>query len=141
MDRRDKITSFLAHQRVGVISTAGSSGMWAMPVWYRPDTGLPSKRSFGVDCLIPRWADIAHFLTEESTVVFIVQAPSSVGLRWLQIRGTARPVTVPDWSRLLPRWMPLTEPDHLYMVVRVRPTRIDLIDEDLGWGVQETLEW
>jgi hypothetical protein len=33
------------------------------------------------------------------------------------------------------------QPDELYLVARVAPSRIDLIDEDLGWGVQETLEW
>jgi hypothetical protein len=33
------------------------------------------------------------------------------------------------------------QPDVLYLVVRVAPSRIDLIDEDLGWGMQETLEW
>jgi hypothetical protein len=33
------------------------------------------------------------------------------------------------------------QPEELYLVVRVAPRRIDLIDEDQGWGMQETLEW
>jgi hypothetical protein len=71
----------------------------------------------------------------------IVQAPSGAGLRWAQIRGTASPVEAPDWARLLPRWVSRMQPAGLYLVVRVAPRRIDLIDEDVGWGVQETLEW
>jgi hypothetical protein len=71
----------------------------------------------------------------------IVQAPSGAGLRWAQIRGTASPVEAPDWARLLPRWVSRMQPADLYLVVRVAPRRIDLIDEDVGWGVQETLEW
>jgi hypothetical protein len=94
-----------------------------------------------VDCLIPRWADIAHDLAQATGVVFIVQASSAAGLRWLQIQGQARPVSAPNWSRLLPRWITTLQPDALYLVVRLTPERIDLVDEDLGWGVQQTLEW
>ena len=71
----------------------------------------------------------------------IVQASSGAGLRWAQVRGTANPVEAPDWARLLPRWASTAQPHALYLVVRLAPSRIDLIDEDLGWGVQETLEW
>ena len=133
-ERRNRIAAFLAHQRTGVISTTGSPGVWAMPVWYH-------SRGLDVDCLVPRWADVAHHLAQESKVVLIVQASSGAGLRWLQIRGVARPVEAPDWTRLLPRWVSTVQPDALYLVVRLTPSRIDLIDEDLGWGVQETLEW
>jgi len=140
-EQKKRIASFLAHQRTGVISTAGSPGMWAMPVWYLPDPGPPEGRRLEVDCLVPRWADIAHHLTQECRVVMIVQASSSAGLRWLQIQGTARAVEAPDWSRLLPRWVSTVQPDALYLVARLTPNRIDLIDEELGWGVQETLEW
>jgi hypothetical protein len=140
-ERRERIASFLAHQRTCVISTANSPDMWAMPVWYRLDPGTSASCSLEVDCLVPRWADVAHQLSQDSRVVLIVQASSGAGLRWLQIRGTAKPVEAPDWPGLLPRWVSIVQPDALYMVVRVTPGRIDLIDEDLGWGVQETLEW
>lgn len=112
-----------------------------MPIWYRLNIGPSANRSLEMDCLVPRWADVAQTLTQISRVVLIVQATSGAGLRWLQIQGKARPVEVPDWSRLLPRWVSAVQPDGLYLVVRVTPDRIDLIDEDLGWGVQETLEW
>lgn len=138
---RKRIAAFLAHQRTCLISTTASQGVWAMPVWYRPLPGDAGHRSLEVDCLVPRWADVTHHLRQESTVVLIVQASSGAGLRWLQIQGTARPVEAPDWARLLPRWVSTVQPDALYLVVRVTPSRIDLIDEELGWGVQETLEW
>jgi hypothetical protein len=115
--------------------------MWSMPVWYRPASGPSAGQDLQVDCLVPRWADVAHQLSQRAKVLFIVQAPSGSGLRWAQIRGTASPVETPNWARLLPRWVSGVQPDELYLVVRVAPSRIDLIDEDLGWGVQETLEW
>jgi hypothetical protein len=112
-----------------------------MPVWYRSLFGASGGRNLEVDCLIPRWADVAHHLTEVVEVLLIVQASPGAGLRWLQILGTAQPVETPDWIHLLPRWASKIQPDSLYQVVRVSPKRIDLIDEDLGWGVRETLEW
>ena len=139
-EQRKRIASFLAHQRTGVISTVAEQGMWAMPVWYRPDTELTGSPNLELECLVPLWTDVAHYLMENRRVVLIVQAPSGAGLRWLQIQATARQVEAPDWNKLLPRWSSTTQPDVLYMVVRVIPSRIDLIDEELGWGVQETLE-
>lgn len=140
-ERRKRITSFLMHQRTGVISTASSSGVLSMPVWYRLNPEPSASRSLEVDCLVPRWADIAHQLAQKSRAVLIVQASSGAGLRWLQIQGATRLVEAPDWSGLLPRWVPVVQPDALYLVVKLMPNRIDLVDEDLGWGVQETLEW
>jgi hypothetical protein len=112
-----------------------------MPVRYRPASEPSGGWGLTVDCLVPRWADVAHHLSEKVKVLLIVQAPSGAGLRWAQIRGMASPVEAPDWARLLPRWVSTAQPDELYLVVRVAPNRIDLIDEDLGWGLQETLEW
>jgi hypothetical protein len=140
-EQSKRIATFLAHQRTGVISTIPSKGIWAMPVWYRPHHRLSGNWGLEVDCLVPRWADVAHQMTQDDKVLFIVQASSSAGLRWLQIQGTVQPVEAPDWARLLPRWVSTVQPDALYLVVRVTPSRIDLIDEELGWGVQETLEW
>jgi hypothetical protein len=112
-----------------------------MPVWYRIQGGTSRNHALKVNCLVPRWADVAHHISQEPTVVLIVQASSGTGLRWLQIQGTARPLEAPDWAGLLPRWVSAIEPDTNYLVFRVTPRRIDLVDEDLGWGVQETLEW
>jgi len=112
-----------------------------MPVWYRPHSKPNGGPSLELDCLVPSWTDVAHHLMGNRRVVLIVQASSGAGLRWLQIQATARLVEAPDWEKLLPRWVSTAQPDALYIVVRIKPIRIDLIDEDLGWGVQETLEF
>jgi len=112
-----------------------------MPVRYRPASGPSVGRRLEVDCLVPRWADVAHHLSQSARALLIVQAHSGPGLRWVQVRGMARPVEAPNWARLLPRWASTVPPNELYQVVRVAPSRIDLIDEDLGWGMQETLKW
>jgi hypothetical protein len=140
-DQRVKFGAFLAHQRTCIISTIAPRGVWAMPVWYRPRFDSSGVSALEVDCLIPRWADIAHHLGNTAEVLLIVQAPSGRGLRWLQIMGKAQPIEAPDWARLLPRWASKVQLDALYQVVRVSPSRIDLVDEDLGWGLKETLEW
>lgn len=140
-DQLDRFTTFLSHQRTCVISTAASQGMWAIPVWYRSTSGTSGNPALEIDCLVPRWSDVAHHLTQVPKVVLIIQTTSGAGLRWLQVQGIARPVEVPDWTRLLPRWVSKVQPDGLYQVVRVNPSRIDLIDDELGWGIQETLEW
>lgn len=112
-----------------------------MPVLY--SIRIEPSRVFGLvlECLVPRWSDVAHYLTQEPAVVLIVQASDGGGLRWLQIQGNAQAVEAPDWDRLLPRWVKNVQPDALYYVVGVVPRRIDLINEDLGWGILETLEW
>lgn len=112
-----------------------------MPVWYRPSMDRLKKQRLDIDCLVPRWADLTHHLTKGCPVVFIVQGSSIAGLRWLTIQGTAWPAEAPDWARLLPRWFSTFQPDALFLMVRVIPKRIDLVDEDSGCGLQETLEW
>jgi hypothetical protein len=140
-ERKRRIASFLAHQRTGVITAIAAQGIWSVPVWYRPTSEPSGGRGLELDCLVPRWTDVAHHLSEKAKVLLIVQAPAGAGLRWAQIRGTASPVEAPDWARLLPRWVSTVQPDTLYLVVRVAPSRIDLIEEALGWGMLETLEW
>lgn len=141
--RRKEMAAFLAQQRTGVLCASASDvqGIWAMPVWYRPACTLPDGHELEVDCLVPRWADMAASLRQQMQVVFIVQAACGRGQRWLQIQGRARTIAAPDWARLLPHWPSAVLPDALYLAVRVTPQRIDLVDEELGWGLQATLEW
>lgn len=130
---RDQIASYLSHHGVCVLSTASGQGAWAMPVRYR-SLGLE------VECLVPRWADVAYHLEQNPHVLLIIQTCYASGLRWLQIQGLARPVVAPDWAELLPGWMSTAPPGDLYLVFHVTPQRIDLVDESRGWGVCETLE-
>jgi len=130
---RDQIASYLSHHEVCILSTTGAQEAWAMPVRYR-------SRGLEVECLVPRWADVAYHLEQNPHVLLIIQTCYASGLRWLQIQGLARPVAAPDWDQLLPRWASGVPPGDLYLVVRVTPERIDLVDESQGWGVRETLE-
>ncbi len=138
---RERMAACLAQHQVGVLSTAGSGGAWVMPVRYRPLAGTCGSHGLEVDCLLPRWADVAYHLEQDPRVMLVVQDTSAPALRWLQVRGTARPVEKPDWAGLLPEETHATvPPDSLYLVVRVTPERIDLLDESRGWGVRETLD-
>jgi hypothetical protein len=140
-EQRRRVLTFLSHQRTGIISTFGRHRVIAMPVRYRPHAVPSAGGAPRIDCLVPRWADVAHHLASKRPVVLIVQGSSTAGLRWLQLQGPAQPLEAPEWNLLLPRFVSTTDPTALYLVARLVPSRIDLIDEDLGWGVQETLEW
>jgi nitroimidazol reductase NimA-like FMN-containing flavoprotein (pyridoxamine 5'-phosphate oxidase superfamily) len=134
------MTAYLAHHDVCVLSTAGSQGAWAMPVRYRPLPGTFGNHGLEVECLVPRWTDVAYHLEQDPRVVLIVQGCHASSLRWLQVQGTAQPVAAPGWAELLPGQTSTTPPDDLYLVIRVAPKRIDLMDESRGWGARETLE-
>jgi len=148
---RDQIAAYLAHHDVCVLSTTGSQGAWAMPVRYRLLPGTFGNHGLEVECLVPRWTDVAYHLEQDPHVLLVVHdyspsmSPPQVGeseggLRWLQVQGIARPVAAPDWAGLLPTWTSATTPDTLYLVVRVMPERVDLFDESCGWGARETVE-
>lgn len=138
---RDRIIAYLGEHQVCVLSTTGPEGPRAMPVRYR-NLGLE------IECLLPRWTDVAYDLQQDPRVMLIVQDISACGeqsrttpgLRWLQCVGTAQPVERPDWTALLPTGTSLASPGDLYLVVRVTPRRIDLMDESRGWGGRETLD-
>jgi hypothetical protein len=94
----------------------------------------------------------------------------TTGLRWLQCAGTVSTVDDPVWAELLPpgplgpvqsakgkvqsEWgcgfdvgsrlgPPARQryrPDDLYLVLRLVPDRVDLVNEVLGWGYRENLD-
>jgi len=140
-DQKRRFHSFLAHQRTCILSTGTAIGVWATPVYYRCLPWNSGRARPQVDCLVPTWSDVAHQLTQVSQVLLLVQALTGAGLSWLQILGAAQPLEEPEWQRLLPRWIITNQPELLYLVTRVTPDRIELIDEERGWGVQESLEW
>ncbi|MBI4322588.1 MAG: hypothetical protein HY675_29200 [Chloroflexi bacterium] len=139
-DLRDRIATYLLEHRVCVISTGGSVGAWAMPVRYRLPKGSRSGRTLEVECLLPRWADAIYHLEENPQVLLIIVDADADGLRWLQYRGTARPIASPDWNRLVPERTAGPRPEERYVAVHVTPERIDVLDESAGWGARETLE-
>jgi hypothetical protein len=148
---RAQVAAFLAAHDVGILSTAGVDGAWAMPVRYRPLPVAASNGRAEVECLLPRWTDAAFFVEQDPCVLLlIVDGLPSVslassgegrgGLRWLQIQGAAHAVADPDWAEWLPTWASPASPSDLYLPLRVTPCRVELFDEGQGWGARETLE-
>ncbi|MBI2908262.1 MAG: hypothetical protein HYX92_11495 [Chloroflexi bacterium] len=134
---RERMRAHLLAHAVGVLSISGGQGSWATAVRYRV-AGLE------LDCLVPRWADVAYHLEKNPSVMVVVLASALPNSRkplcWLEYRGTARPVRAPDWSGLLPNGANESLAGELYLVVRVSPKRLDLVDESRGWGARETLD-
>lgn len=116
---RDQIIRELAAHSVGVLTLATPAGPLAMPVRYQP-------RGLEVDCLLPRWSDVAYHLEQPGPVMLVVLVPPGDEQRWLRYEGVCQPPAGTD---------------DLYQAVTIRPVRIDLIDQRKGWGARETLEF
>lgn len=116
---RDQITRELAAHQVGVLSLATPAGPLAMPVRYQ-------TRGLELECLLPRWSDLAYHLEEPRTAVLVVLVPPDGAQRWLRYEGVASPTPASA---------------DLHQIIQVRPVRIDLIDQQKGWGARETLEF
>lgn len=133
---RERMRTYLSRNSVGVLSVSGTEGVSAMPVRYRTE-------NLELDCLVPRWADIAYNVELHPGVLIVVLSvllSPEDSLCWLQYKGNARPVANPDWEGLLPKGASETLARDMYQVLRVVPERIDLLDESRGWGARETLE-
>lgn len=126
----DRFAEALAAGREGVLSAAGPSGVYAMPVRYR-------SHRLEVECLLPRWSDLAHLSDDRLPVTLTV---GSADRQWLQVRGLVEPVSQPDWTGLLPQASGSLRPEDLYRLVRIRATRIDIFNPLAGWGSRETLD-
>jgi len=131
---RERITAFLSQNRVGILSATGSGGIWTTPVRYR-NYGL------AVECLVPRWADVSYHLEQNPQVALvIVVANEDHDLCWLHYQGLAMVTGTSDWAELLPPKTPPALAHNLYQLVSLTPQRLDLIDEQRGWGIRDTLE-
>ncbi len=130
---RDRITAFIAQHPISVISTRGAAGAWVAPAW---------QYSQGLDlvCLLPRWSDALYYLEQDPHVMVIILDPQSKALRWLQYSGGAYVIQPHDFEQFLPQGLPNIQVDDRYVAVRITAERIDLIDENHGWGARETLE-
>jgi len=113
---RNRVISYLFQNRVCVIATNGSLGAWAVSAQY-DNVGLE------LNCRLPRWSDVLFHIEQEPHVMAIIQDENP--LRWLQYRGIAQ---ITDLT------------DERYATIHIMPERIDLIDEDRGWGARETLD-
>jgi hypothetical protein len=133
---RGRIAAYLAAHEVCIISTQGTTGASAVLARYHLAPGTVGTDALQVDCLLPRWADVTYHLEQDPELLLIIPDAQGDTLRWLQARGTARPVPAADWAERLSD----VRLEERYVAMRVTPQRIDLVDESQGWGVCETLD-
>jgi hypothetical protein len=127
---RDQIAHELGAHRIGVLSAGGELGPHALPVQFRAD---------GLDllCLLPRWSEVGYTLESSPQVILVVLTAPDSDQRWIRYQGAAERIESPDWSTLLPG---AKSPADRFHLIRIHPTRIDLIDERRGFGARETLD-
>ncbi len=130
---RDRIARYLLSNRICIITTSNSADALAMPAWYRLVTGSTHQQTLQVDCLLPKWTLLNYHIAKNPRVTLIFPDLSADRLRWLQYQGTAQAMAGTEWNDSV--WL-----DDGYLIIRVTPMRIDLIDESRGWGVRETWE-
>src|SRR5690606_10045484 len=110
---------YLVRQQVCILSACGATGVSAIPAGYR-------SRGTTVECLLPRWADVAYHLEGDPRAMVIVLDPEPGALCWVQIQGIARPIPLTDWVGLLPDGTPAAQAEDRYRLFQVLPKRIDL---------------
>lgn len=137
---REHIAGYLAQHHICIVSTNGSHGSWAMPARYRLLSST-DKRTFDLECLLPTWADLLYHLQHDPHVLLIMIDSLNEEKRWLQYRGVARLELAPDWPAWQRQGLPWVQSTDYYKVIHIAPERIDLIDEDRGWGARETLDF
>ena len=131
---RDRISAFIAQHQICVISTRGVNGAWVAPARHY-SCGLE------IVCLLPRWSDALYYLEQDPHVMVIIPDTQSKALRWLQYSGNAQLVQSLDVEEILPQESPNMQVEDRYVAVRITAERIDLIEENRGWGVRETLDF
>jgi hypothetical protein len=130
---RDHVRLFLAAHQYCVMTVCSGESTAALLARYR-------SRGVDVDCLLPLWTEVTYCLELQPQVTIVIPPGPDDAACWLQFQGRAETLDTPDWEALLPAMPVLVRPSDLFRVVRVRPTRIDLVDEGQGWGARETLE-
>ncbi|HEY66309.1 MAG TPA: hypothetical protein G4O02_17295 [Caldilineae bacterium] len=131
---RQRISRYLDGWQTAVLSACSWGRPWLIPVQYR-------HRELEIECLLPRWAELFSYLDRDPEVLLIVRSTDAAETsRWLEYRGRAAVRNAPDWTvwNLSPEEQ--EQPQDRYVVLRITPRRIDLIDESRGWGFRETLD-
>ncbi len=116
---RERIIRYLAQNQTCVLTTSGAVGACAIPAQYQ-------SHGLEIDCLLPAWSVALYHLERDPRALIIVPDIPSGASRWLEYRGIAQ-----------------SSPcglDKRYVAVHFTPERVDLIDENRGWGARETME-
>ncbi len=128
----DRLVAYLARNQVCVIAglnTGRQAGAWAITARY-DSSGLE------LDCLIPRWADVAYHVQQNPHVLLLVLDQTSPGMCWLEYRGIAEALPCKKWIAKGLGGMPASDLADRFTVLHVKPERIDLLDESRGWGAR-----
>lgn len=126
---RRRLDEIITSQTFCALTIASDDGNPTVPARMLAD-------GFDVECIIPRWSDPAFLVGAHRCVSLLIAG--SRPEEWVQYQGTAEPITHPAWARY--GFDPRGDAAHRYVAIRVAPRRIDLIDDDIGYGVIDTLE-
>ena len=129
----DVLEACLRGSHAGLLSVPGIPDVAPLPVHYQ-------SRQLAVTCLIPRWSDLAQALHRQPTVLLLIPA-SPDPERWLQYQGQSRLVSAAAWVSMLPGGLTPHQANERFLVVALTPQRLDLFDEQRGWGARETLDF
>lgn len=133
-DLRQRIEEFLGAGRHGVLSSSGTGGVVSLPVRYR-------AREMELDCLVPRWHDLAYWVEENPSITLVVLVENTGGFSWLHYQGRATTMAAPEWADLWPALPAGLHPEDFYLVLRLQPARIELMRGPQGWAMRETLDF
>ena len=93
-----------------------------------------------VECSVPTWNGLSDLPEKIEAVTLVVINNSETDLSWVFVRGTGRIVENQSWETLIPSEHGLVDPEDLYHLLRIEPTRMELFDEKRGWGFRETAD-
>lgn len=116
---RERIVAYLSQNQVCVISTSGTQGAWSVTAQYQ-------NRGLEIECRVPRWSDALYHLEQDPKVMITILDGTPDSSRWMQYRGIAR--------------IDSSVADDRYATIQITPERVDLVDENLGYGARETLD-
>jgi hypothetical protein len=110
-------------------------GGYALPVRFR-------VRGTAVEVRVPAWTGVDDIVgtTGDVTLVAVSEQGQEHYLRWLFVRGPAAVVPDPDWEGLEPAPANWVSANDLYRLLRIKPVRMELVDEARGWGFRETVD-
>ncbi|NLB41477.1 MAG: hypothetical protein GX815_04320 [Clostridiales bacterium] len=114
-------------------ATLGVNG-YALPVRFRVN-GLI------VECSVPTWSEVGELLEKVEEVTLVAIKNSETDLSWVFLRGTASLVENQDWEGLVPSERNLVDTEDLYQLLLIYPRRIELFDEQRGWGYRDTADF
>lgn len=107
---------------------------YSLPVYFRVSGPV-------VECRVPTWSGIGDLLEKKREVMMVAVQNFEPKLRWLFLKGAGSIVKDPDWDQLVSSQSDRVEMEDLYQLLRIEPTRMEIFDEQRGWGYRETADF